>query len=50
MRRRNGFNKGVLAMTFAIGLLMSCFCPPKILIGVLGIWVIILCLPCCKYK
>lgn len=50
MRRPNGFNKGVLALTFACGLLISCFCPPRFLIAALGIWVIILCLPCSKYK
>ncbi|MBQ2286233.1 MAG: hypothetical protein U0K18_00180 [Acutalibacteraceae bacterium] len=42
MRRRCGPNKGVIAVTFASGLLISCFCPPKCLVAVLAIWVIIL--------
>ncbi len=50
MHRKNGFNRGVLALTFALGILISCFCPPKFLIGVLGVWVVILCLPCSKYR
>ncbi len=44
MRRRFSYNKGALALTFALGLLISCFCPPKFLVGVLAIWVIILAL------
>ena len=42
MRRRCKVNKGVLAITFAAALLVSCFCPPKILVAVLAVWVIIL--------
>lgn len=45
MRRRCGFNKGILALTFALGLLISCFCPPKFLVGILAVWIIILCVP-----
>ncbi len=43
MRKRcGGSNKGAIAITFAVGLLISCFCPPKFLVAVLAIWVIIL--------
>ncbi len=42
MRRRCNYNKGILAITFAVGLLISCFCPPRFLIAVLAVWVIIL--------
>ena len=43
MRKLNGgSNKGFIAIAFAGGLLISCFCPPKLLVGVLAIWVIIL--------
>lgn len=42
MRKRCGPNKGAIAITFAVGLLISCFCPPKFLVAVLAIWVIIL--------
>ena len=42
MRRHHGINKGFIAIAFAGGLLISCFCPPKLLVGVLAIWVIIL--------
>ena len=45
--RRN--NKGVIAITFAVGLLISCFCPPRFLIAVLAIWVIILGCACAKH-
>ncbi|MEE1245493.1 MAG: hypothetical protein UHM16_07505 [Acutalibacteraceae bacterium] len=41
-KHRNGFNKGFVAIAFAGGLLISCFCPPKLLVGVLAIWVIVL--------
>lgn len=44
MRRRCNCNKGALALTFAIGLLISCFCPPRFLVAVLAVWVIILAL------
>lgn len=44
MRRRCNRNKGAIALTFAIGLLMSCFCPPRFLVAILCIWVIILAL------
>ncbi len=42
MRRRGHFNKGFTAIAFAGGLLISCFCPPKFLVSVLAIWVIVL--------
>ncbi len=48
MRRRFGNNKGALALTFALGLLISCFCPPRFLVAVLAIWVIILAFQCPK--
>ena len=41
MRRRR-VNKGIVAITFAVGLLVSCFCPPRLLIAVLAFWVIFL--------
>lgn len=41
-RRKIKCSKGVVAVTFAIGLLISCFCPPKFLVAVLAVWVIIL--------
>lgn len=47
-RRHQGINKGWLALTFATGLLVSCFCPPKFLVAVLAIWVIILAASACK--
>lgn len=49
MRRPCNFNKGILALTFACGLLISCFCPPRFLVAVLAIWVIILALSSTKY-
>ena len=49
MRRCNrGSNKGVIGITFALGLMVSCFCPPKLLVAVLAIWVIILGIACAK--
>lgn len=48
MRRRKA-NKGIVAITFAVGLLVSCFCPPRVLIAVLAIWVIILGCSCSKF-
>ncbi len=48
MRRNRRINKGALAVTFAIGLLISCFCPPRFLVAVLAVWVIILGLSCSK--
>lgn len=48
MRRRK-VNKGIVAITFAVGLLVSCFCPPRVLIAVLAIWVIILGCSCSKF-
>ncbi len=49
MRRRGrANNKGVIAITFAVGLLVSCFCPPKFLVAVLAVWVIILGITCSK--
>ncbi len=44
MRRRCNGGKATIALTFAIGLLISCFCPPRFLVAVLCIWVIILAL------
>jgi len=48
MRGCRNFNKGLLALTFACGLLISCFCPPKFLVAVLAIWVIILGVSNCR--
>ncbi len=45
---RRKTNKGIVAITFAVGLLISCFCPPKFLVAVLAIWVIILGFTCSK--
>ena len=45
-RRRFNCNKGVMGLAFAFGLLISCFCPPKFLVAVLAIWVIILGFSC----
>ncbi len=42
MRKRSNFNKGAMGLTFALGLLISCFCPPKFLVAILAVWVIIL--------
>ena len=44
MRNRRNFGKCTVALTLAIGMLLSCFCPPKFLVAVLCIWVIILAL------
>ena len=46
--KRCGFNKGIVAITFAVGLLISCFCPTRFLVAVLAIWVIILGITCIK--
>ena len=48
MRRCGRTNKGVIAITFAIGLLVSCFLPPRFLVAVLAVWVIILGIACSK--
>ncbi len=48
MRHHNCKNKGLLALTFALGLLISCFCPPRFLVAVLAVWVIILGISSCK--
>ena len=48
MRRPKCPNKGALALTFAFGLLISCFCPPKFLVAVLAVWVIILGISSCR--
>ena len=50
MRRYGNFNKGMLAVTFAVGLLISCICPPRLLIAVLAIWVIVLGLTASKCR
>ena len=42
MRKRCNNNKGIMAFTFASGLLISCFCPPRFLVAVLAVWVIVL--------
>ncbi len=51
MRRRcnNHTNKGLIAIVFALGLLIACFCPTKFLVGILAIWVIILGVSCCRH-
>ncbi len=41
MRRRN-INWGVIFIAFAVGLLLSCYCPAKFLIAVLAIAVILM--------
>lgn len=46
MRKRRA-NKGLIAITFSVGLLVSCFFPPRFLIAVLAVWVIILGASCC---
>jgi len=46
--RKNRFNKGLIAINFAVGIVVSCFCPPRFLIAVLAIWVIILGCSCAK--
>ena len=48
MRKRFGFNKGSCALAFACGLIASCFLPPKFLVAVLAIWVIVLAVQCVK--
>jgi hypothetical protein len=48
MRRNRCSKKGLFALTFALGLLASCFCPPKFLVAVLAIWVIVLGISACK--
>ncbi len=40
--RKKCSNKGIIGITFAVGLLVSCFCPTRFLVAVLAIWVIIL--------
>ena len=50
MRKRcNNTNKGLIGIVFALGLLISCFCPLKFLVGILAIWVIVLGVSCCKH-
>ena len=48
MRKHCGPNRGIIALTFALGLLISCFCPPRLLVAVLAIWVIVLAISACK--
>ena len=48
MRNGRHINKGLAALTFALGLLISCFCPPKFLVAILAVWVIILGISNCK--
>lgn len=48
MRKRFSLNKGFIGMSFAIGLLISCFCPPRFLVAVLAVWVIVLGCSCAK--
>ncbi|MEE0839272.1 MAG: hypothetical protein U0L72_01815 [Acutalibacteraceae bacterium] len=40
--RRKSINKGVIAVAFSVGLLLSCFCSARILIAILAITVILL--------
>lgn len=40
--RKKPMNKGVIAVSFSIGLLLSCFCSARILIAILAITVILL--------
>ncbi|MEE0946395.1 MAG: hypothetical protein U0M42_06190 [Acutalibacteraceae bacterium] len=40
--RRKPINKGVIAVSFSVGLLLSCFCSARVLIAILAIAVIIL--------
>ncbi len=47
MRRHRG-NKGAIAITFAVGLLVSCFCPLRFLVAILAVWVIILGATACS--
>ena len=42
MKRSRNLNRGLIGATFAAGLIICCFCPPKILIAILAIWVIVL--------
>jgi len=44
MRKRFGCNKCSCALSFAGGLIASCFLPPKFLVAVLAVWVIVLAL------
>ena len=48
MRRCSRNNKGVVGITFAVALLVSSFLPPKLLVAVLAVWVIILGIACSK--
>jgi len=42
MRKRMGCHKHSCALAFACGLIASCFLPPKFLVAVLAIWIIVL--------
>ena len=46
--RKKGPNRGLITIAFALGLILSCFCPPKFLIAVLAVWIILLGISCCK--
>jgi len=48
MRRNNNHNKGFCALAFACGLIASCFLPPKFLVAILAVWVIVLAISACK--
>lgn len=49
MRRKNGVLKsGILVAAFGLGLMLACFLPLKLLVGVLAIVVIILGIYCAK--
>ena len=50
MRRKNQDPKGkyILLAAFAVGLLLACYCPPKFLIAVLAIAVIVLGVACAR--
>lgn len=47
---RRGCNKGVISISFALGLLLSCFCPNEILIAALAVTVIVLGISCVKCR
>ena len=46
--RRGGKKRGIVAIVFAVGLLVSQLCPPRGLVALLAIWVIILGATCSK--
>lgn len=48
MRKNFGRNKGICSLAFALGLILSCVCPPKFLVAILALWVIILGISSCR--